>query len=244
MNPIKVLIIEDELIIAENIRICIESMGYEVLDIATSYDEAEASLREQQPDIALVDIMLSEGKNGIEIGALIRDKYDFPFIFVTSHGDKSTIQQAVTVQPNGYLMKPFNKENLYAAIEVALDNYFNKEEGVLVEDISKKIVKDYLFVKEKHVYKKVPVKEILYIASNGNYLELFVDKRKYLIRSSMKDLLVVLPGETFFRSHKSYSVNICYVDSINFNTVKIGDVEVPLSKNYRDELMVKLQKFS
>lgn len=243
MNHIKVLIVEDELIIAENIKMCIESMGYEVLDTTTSYEEAVDALSKQVPDIALVDIMLSGGKTGIDLGALIRDKYDFPFIFVTSHGDKATIQKAVTAQPNGYLMKPFNKENLYAAIEVALDNYFNKEETE-EEVVEGRLVKDYLFVKEKHVYKKVAVKEITHIASNGNYLELFVNDRKYLIRSSMKDLLSVLPQDLFFRSHKSYGVNLAYVDSINFNSVRLKDVDVPLSKNYRDEIMMKLQRFS
>ena len=122
MSSIKIIIVEDELIIAEDMKEMLLNMQYEVIGIANGCDEAEQILSRDIPDIALIDINLRGDEDGISLAMSIRKRYDIPIIFITSFSDKATVERAKQVKPNGYIVKPFEKEDLYTTIEIALDN--------------------------------------------------------------------------------------------------------------------------
>ena len=126
MNSFKILIVEDETVIAKDLRFSLIDMGYSVTGIVSSYDEAIESLNKDKPDALLIDITLRGQKTGIDLGRLLLEKDEIPFIYLTSHSDKLTIEQAKTTRPSGYLVKPFKKENVYSTLEIALNNFAHR----------------------------------------------------------------------------------------------------------------------
>lgn len=107
---IKILIVEDELIIAQDMIDILEKMGYEVMENAMDAEETFEILSKDTPDLILLDINLSGGRDGIDIAKEINEKYKIPFIFTTSYTDGLTIERAKEVKPLNYLVKPFKPE--------------------------------------------------------------------------------------------------------------------------------------
>ncbi len=122
MNAVskKILIVEDEGIIAIDLRRKLEQANYFVTGVAADATEAFAELNRELPDLVLMDIRLRGPEDGIDIAAGVRDKYRLPVIFVTSHADDETLQRAKITEPSGYIVKPFAGVNFRAQIEMAL----------------------------------------------------------------------------------------------------------------------------
>lgn len=125
MIEFKVLIIEDEPLIAEDIAFVLKKNDYHVSGIAYYEEDAYVEL-EKNPDLVLLDINLNGIQSGIRIAELINEKYQLPFIYLTSYSDKHTIEKAKHTEPSGYLVKPFSDAGLYSAIEIALFNHAQK----------------------------------------------------------------------------------------------------------------------
>lgn len=235
MEKIKVVIVEDEAVIAMNINDILEDLGYETVGTAGTYSAAIRLLKEEKPDIAILDIKIKGEKDGIDLATHISEEYDIPFIFLTSNSGKETVDRAKRVNPSSFLIKPFAKEDLYSTIEIALHN-FQKEKQASTND-GNLVINDALFIKDKNQYYKVPIKEVVYIQSEHVYLNLYtLDTRHFLIRSSFSSLAQFLP-KYFFRTHRSYMINLNLMDTIKAHTVLVADKEIPLSKRYRDELI-------
>jgi DNA-binding NarL/FixJ family response regulator len=123
MTGIKVLIVEDEPLIAKNIAMYLNNNDYEVSAIAYDPEEALFQLKRQTPDFALLDINLESDKDGIDIATHINQHHFIPFVYLTSYSDKETIERAKKTNPSGFIVKPFNEKTLYATIEIALSNH-------------------------------------------------------------------------------------------------------------------------
>ncbi len=123
MSEIKILIVEDEPVIAENIAHYLNNHDFKVCGIAYDDEEAKALLENSSPDAVILDINLESEMNGIDIAELINRKYLVPFIFLTSYADKETLEKAKAVQPWGYIVKPFNEKTILATMEMALSNF-------------------------------------------------------------------------------------------------------------------------
>ena len=123
MSEIRVLIVEDEVPIANDIAETLKGIDYQVSGIAYNSDKAFYELKYNCPDIVLLDINLEGEKDGIDIAQLIRSHYEIPFIYLTSYGDKHTLDRAKLTRPMGYIMKPFDEADLFSTLEIALYNY-------------------------------------------------------------------------------------------------------------------------
>lgn len=123
MTGIKVLIVEDEPLIARNISMYLNNNDFEVAAIAYDADEALLQLKKQQPDFAILDINLDSEKDGIDIATYINQHHFIPFVYLTSYSDKDTLDRAKKTNPSGFIVKPFNEKTLYATIEIALANH-------------------------------------------------------------------------------------------------------------------------
>lgn len=122
----KILIVEDEPLIAEDISESLKKSEFEITDIAYTKKDAFTQLETNLPDMVLLDINLDNKMDGIEIAEIIKDKYQIPFIFITSYSDKSTLEKAKITEPAGYLVKPFNEAGLSSSIEIAFYNHIQK----------------------------------------------------------------------------------------------------------------------
>jgi two-component system, response regulator PdtaR len=118
-STLRILIVEDEPLIAEDIADLCRLHGYEVCGTAFTAGRALNMIESCRPDLVLLDINLEDTVNGLEIAAHLREKYAIPFIFLTSYADKNTLAKAGKTSPLGYIVKPFNKEQLYSTIEIA-----------------------------------------------------------------------------------------------------------------------------
>ena len=120
MPNIKVLIVEDEPLIAEDISLILGDIDYEVAGIAYDSTTALDYLAIRHPDIVLLDISIEGDKDGIEIAEIINNKYHIPFVFITSFSDKLTLDRAKHTLPYGYIVKPFKEKDLFSTIEMAM----------------------------------------------------------------------------------------------------------------------------
>lgn len=126
MNQPDILVVEDEAIIAEDLRTTLQGLGYVVANTAASAEEALQSVAERRPDLALLDIRIKGEIDGISTADRLRE-LGIPVIFLTSYSDESTLQRARAAQPFGYLLKPFDERTLRAAIEMALHKHAMEE---------------------------------------------------------------------------------------------------------------------
>ena len=115
-----ILIVEDEALIALEIERTLLRLGYRIAGKARNGDAALDLLATRQPDLALLDIDIQGSRDGVDLARLIRDKYDFPFVFLTAFSDRATIARLKDTMPYGYIVKPFNRGELLSTIEIAL----------------------------------------------------------------------------------------------------------------------------
>jgi DNA-binding NarL/FixJ family response regulator len=168
MSDLRILIVEDEPLIAADIAASIEEMGFTATGIAYSADTAMEELKSNTPDIVLLDIQLNKkGQEGIEIAQLINEKYGLPFIYLTSFSDKKTLQEAKTTEPYGYVVKPFNEAGLYAAIEIALYNHTQKNKSKFPELLLDKINKQLAV---PFTIREFEVLELIYNGNTNNQI--------------------------------------------------------------------------
>lgn len=245
MATIRILIVEDEFIIAEDLKLQLEKLGYAVTGIAKSYEKAMQLVEEEEPDLMLIDIKLKGEKDGIDLAANVMDHYDFPYIFLTSHSDTRTVERAKKVHPNGYLIKPFEREDLYTSIEIAFANYVQnkagKQESGNLEEDNNAVLEDSIFVKKDHLLIKIRFDELEWIKSERNYLELHCMGKNHLIRSTLHDFLQKLPSNLFFQVHRSYAINLKHISAIEYNIIRLGQHEIPLGRSYIEPLKEKLK---
>lgn len=126
MSELKILIIEDEPVIAENISMYLNNADFTVSGIAYDDEEAVNQLRNNTPDAVILDINLDSAIDGIQIADYINKNFQLPFLFLTSYSDKETLQRAKVVEPSGYIVKPFNGQTLLASLEIAISNFANR----------------------------------------------------------------------------------------------------------------------
>ncbi|TXB67596.1 response regulator transcription factor [Phaeodactylibacter luteus] len=123
MPRVKVLIVEDDPVTAQDIQESLLAYHFEIAGVAYSLAQAQALLRQAKPTIALLDINLSGGLEGLELARALRSHYGVPFLFLTSYAHGHIIEQAKRLQPVGFILKPFQEKELFAAIEIGLYNF-------------------------------------------------------------------------------------------------------------------------
>src|SRR5690606_35523667 len=221
----------------------LEEIRYEIVDNVIVFEQAADVLKEHHVDLVLIDIILASDKTGIDLGKHIRKMYNIPFIFVTSNSDRATVENAKTVKPDGYLVKPFEQQDLYTSIEIALSNFnYNKKENKDFEEAgesftSNSVLKDSIFVKKQHLYYRIQFCDIHFIKADNVYLEVNTADRKFLVRSPLKDYLEEPPKNKFYRAHKSYIVNVDHIDAINSTDIMINNTQIPTSKDFKDFIL-------
>jgi DNA-binding LytR/AlgR family response regulator len=234
MGKIKILVVEDEIIIADNICKTLESLNYKVFEPVINYSEAIASIENSKPDICILDIQLSGKKTGIDLAKKINSEYKFPIIFLTANADAETLNKAKEVSPNAYLVKPFSKNELYTSIELAISNYAKK---------ALKVDQKAVFVKEKGGFSKIKFEDILFIKSDHVYVEIVLTNHKKIIsRISLNEISEKLDS-CFQRIHRGYIINLHYLDKVKQDAVLVSNYDIPIGKKYREDLM-KTMNFS
>lgn len=243
MDKKKILVVEDNIITAKHISNSLKKFGYEVTDMVNSADAALKSIVKNTPDLALLDINLGREVDGIQIADTLEKEYGVPFIFLTSYNDEETINRILKLNPLGYIIKPFNPVDLKAVIELAIfktksqKRIVNKPESKENSSSQPDVLADYLFVKNGRNIDRIPIKDIDYVQADGRYTYIHCNGSKKISNTPLKSLLEKLSDSHFVRTHKSFMVNLTKVDTITLTYLLIDNNEVPISKNYRSDLL-------
>ena len=123
MAEAKIMIVEDEVLFAKDLKDLLESWGYTVPAIASTGEEAIEKAGEMKPDLVLMDIVLKDGIDGIEAADQIRTRFKIPVVYLTAYADDETVQRAKITEPYGYVLKPLEERDLHVTLEIALYMY-------------------------------------------------------------------------------------------------------------------------
>lgn len=217
MNFIKILIVEDEVLIADYIKEILENHNFKNISMAHSVKHARQQMKTLQPDIILMDINLEGNFEGI---VLSKEKNeDTHIIFITGQTDSKTIEEALRISPESYLTKPIREVELIAALRITI----NKNQ------------KKYLFVKDGYDDIKLKLEDIIYIQADKNYLDICTDIRKITVRKTLQEFCKELPSY-FKQIHRSIIINTNLIEEIASDEVLVKGFKLPLSRNYRHNL--------
>lgn len=231
-TPLKILIVEDEYITQKTISVYLTEMGYDVVGTAMNSDQAIEILENESVEFALLDITIQGEKDGIWLASHINEHYQIPHVFLTAYSDNETIKKAIATNPYGYLIKPFQKAELFSAIEIAMLN-FNKLFS------SEKKETEFIYIKHNEVFEKVSIETIDFIESQKNYLLIVTQEKEYRFRSTITEFITKLP-ENFIKTHKGFIVNAEKINGYSSNQINIGNHKIPISKTYKDEVLKKI----
>jgi two-component system, LytTR family, response regulator LytT len=228
MNKARILIVEDEFIIAENLRRLLTELGYGVVGHAFDADGAHKLLAEHHVDLVMLDIKLAGSRDGVIWATEVRKKSNVAIIFLTSNSDAATVKRATEVSPEGFLVKPFSRDEIFATIEIALAK------------MRKEASQAHLFLKVGTTMRKIMLQEITFLKADRVYVELHrKDNLPIVVRESLNAWEEKLPGN-FLRIHRSCIVNINQIDAIDTGSIVVGGVELPISKTGRADLLERL----
>ncbi|MCH2229467.1 MAG: LytTR family transcriptional regulator DNA-binding domain-containing protein [Crocinitomicaceae bacterium] len=237
-NTIKILVVKDEVILADNISNTLANFGYSVLKPASTYKEAIKTIEASRPNIAILDVHLTGKKSSIDLAHKINSEYKFPFIFLASNSDKLTLDEAKQAKPFAFLIKPFVKEELFAAVELALFNFASLKERLVDKD--NLVVCDALFIKQKNVFLRLNFTDITFIKSDHVYLDIYTTQgKKHTVRGTIREYLDKL-DRNFIQIHRGHIINTKHLESINHITVQVNGKSLPVGKKHRNELLEKI----
>ena len=244
-SPVKILIVEDEMIIGANISLQLTQLGYEVTGIVSRGEEAIRHVRQYNPDIVLMDIQLKGPLDGIQTVELIKKENDIPVIYLTANADNEHFDRAKSTNPIAFISKPFKKLDLQHAIELLTDKLLRKNPTEEKEEdcTSPFVQSDSIYVRRNERMIKIMIKDIYYFEADRNYCKIYAKNKECLLVMTLKEIDEKLPKEHFLRIHRSYIINLSHVDEVAGSHVVIGRKAIPLSKTLRQDLMNRLQTF-
>ncbi|MFN7012924.1 MAG: LytR/AlgR family response regulator transcription factor [Bacteroidia bacterium] len=210
----KILIVEDQVLIANYIKNLLNDNGLTDVELAFTVEEATDKINYKNPDVILLDINL----HGKDTGILWAKEFvkNSQIIFITGQTEKETMLKAFEVNPVTYLTKPVKESDLIAAIELA--------------KIKNKI--SYVIVKNGFDEVKVNFEDILFLKSDKNYVDIQLINKTITVRNTLDNFYKELDSDVFCRVHRSYVVNKSKVTQKKSTSIKINEFELPISRNF------------
>lgn len=238
----RILIVEDDMIIAANISLQLSKLGYDVTGIESRGEDAINHALDNHPDIILMDIHLKGVIDGVETAKLIQKKADIPLIYLTANSDEASFQKAKETHPYAFISKPFNKLNLERTIALVIEKIIDEKKEIKKEEEIVETLEDRIFIRNQHKLIKIMLDEILYIEAERNYSHIVTSTQNYTIVSPLHSFCEKMVCKDFLRVHRSYVVNIKKLDAVAEAHLEIERKIIPISKMYKDNLMAALRK--
>lgn len=219
----KVLIVEDEVLIAEDIKDKLLKLGFINVEMAHSKNEAELKLKLTNPDVVLLDIHLENGNDGLELANWINKFSKTPFIFVTSYTNVEMIKKIVQTKPYAYLSKPIKVADLTAQMELLRAYLIDSQ-------------KQFIILKDGLYWVKVFLADINYAVADGNYINIYHAGKRTNVRLALSDLIKQLPNPPFIKLSRSVLINMDKVTGYSKKSVFINDVEFNVPRNHTQHI--------
>ncbi len=225
MEGKKILLVEDDFLNRRLSKKVLLENEYLVFE-AKNTKEAIEIITKENIDLVILDINLGENEqDGIALAQRIKEKHTVPFIYLTAYENPDIINKAVSTDPSSYLTKPFKKVELITSVEIAIrqSNHLPTQKATIA-------------VKHQDYTIELQFDEINYIESDGNYLLFHTDCKVYKLRSTIKQILELLPIKNFIQVHRAYIINKSKLEKFNPKSVVVKNVCIPATKNYIDVL--------
>jgi DNA-binding LytR/AlgR family response regulator len=237
-HALDILIVEDNFSFAIELQILLKELGYTNLTLIDEGEKALEKITAAPPDLILMDIHLKGQLLGIDVAEKIAPlQIPVLFISVAEEGLYNRTQQLPSTV--GYLIKPVHPITLQSAIELVLSG-FKQNRFSAARHLSRP---GTIILKQDQTLNKVELDDIVYAKSEGNYLRIYIANADfYLIRSSLKHFLSLLPSGQFVRVHKQYLISLRRFKSVDLKEMVIAmeGANIPLSESYRRSLMAML----
>ena len=247
MAKTKVVIVEDESIVAKDIQNCLENLGYTVPTIVATGEKAIQAVEEHKPDLVLMDIILKGEMNGIDAATFIKDTYNIPVIFLTANADDTTVNKAKLAEPYGFIIKPYRDKELQTTIEMVLYKHekvaeIKKERDFYNAIVENREVKDSIYVRSDYRLNRIKFEDIYFIEALKDYVIINTADNSYTTHTTMKEIISILPARDFVRVHRSFIVRLDKIFSIKYPDLVIEGKKkvIPIGGLYKKELYSRL----
>jgi DNA-binding LytR/AlgR family response regulator len=244
MKDLKILVVEDELIIAESLKATLQGMGYDVVDIFTSGTEVAQKYVPGMADIAFMDIFLANNTDGITAAVQLIKKDPIPVIFLTNSTDEFLRKKAIfDTNAVYYLTKPFTKVDISTAIDFALKQLKAYQFADTTSNEPGYLLENSIFLKNGLGHKKVMIDDITMLEADGSYCKFtFKDGRQQVFSENLSYFGDKLSfAKELLRIHRSYIVNVNFIERVHESRVWIKGNEIPISRNYKSNFMEKFR---
>ncbi len=242
MSSVKVAIVEDDLLIAEDIRVKLKKSGYDIISMVESGEEILHDLRiNPVPDLIIMDIHLAGDIDGIQTVERINKEYTLGVIYLTDDHQSETIKRAALTRPISYIVKPFNEHQLHAAIELAFSNasYIKSRPNELGDSPYR--LENAIFIKDKTRFIRLEINDIIRLQGDRMYTDIISKERKYKVTGPISKVSGSFFDPFFMRVHRSHVVNINHIRQFEGNMLYFEKGEVQVGKKYREEVFKKLR---
>lgn len=234
MKNARILLLEDEVLVAADIKYMLEQSGFEVVGHVASGQEVSEMARTLKPDVALLDIEVQGPVNGIEAGRRIREEFGTPIIYLTKLDE--TYNMAKETAPHDFLPKPVDPERLKRSIELAVKSHqTNPGRDIVVE------INGVVYIKDTESKTRMNFDDILYFEADGSYCNIQSKVKRLMLSRSMGNVLDALHqikgGERFLQVNRSQAVNIHHVNKIQGNMLLIEDKTFHIGPTYREKVL-------
>ena len=236
MGRPQVLIVEDELITANDIKETIEKDGFEVCHMVRTGEKAIILAREHMPDIIIMDIHLAGEITGIEAAKEILRIKKVPILFLTANDDQKTISEVKKINPAGFLTKPLRISDFTTNMAIAINNHrFDMPEQ------KKENNNSAVYIPMKNGHQKLDNKDIIYIEASGSYVNIITTNKPIVLSTNIGTLQKQLSYQNFIRISRKHIININHIERIENNIVVIKKNVLPVGDSYRNELLKNIQ---
>lgn len=252
MEKIKILVVEDQKIIAKDLASLLTSWDYQVVGTCATGEEALKLFQSEEPDIALVDIQLLGFMDGITVVERINALRPIPIVYLTAQADSKTVERAKASSPAAYLLKPFDERTLQISLELAFDTFEKQQlQQLKATEPSKTLAHEVklssdtilayngsVFIKQNFRFVKLATKDLIYVEASRTYAYLITTQHKHIIRLPLVAVLEKLEIKEIVRIHRSFAVNIRHVQEFSDEEITLSNGKVlPFTTAYRDDFL-------
>ena len=249
-SKLRILIVEDELVVAASLEENLNDLGYTDIQKARNSQTALELFQKQDPNIAILDIRLNGSElDGIGIAKSFNSINKIPLIFLSSYDDTDTRERAKQVNPSAFLIKPASIRQIDIAIDFALNHFYREEKSPsplksIVCPLGKQ--PEYIFIKGQLSYEKVSIHEITVIQAAASSCQVNTLQKKYIISTNLSNLLQQITHPDLVRVHRSYAINLTHLKAFDEHDVYIIHqnevLEIPIGNAYKANLIDQLPK--
>ncbi len=235
-----IIIVEDEIITATDIKETLEEKGHRVQPICKNYNEDINAIKQKVPDLAIIDIKLRNSPmDGIAVAEEINKDFDIPIIFLTSQTDTETFERAKLTHPVAYLLKPFRHNELVFQIELAYNHYLINKPS----DNNPSKAESVFFPYQKG-HKKIQKQHILFIKAEGAYVNLYTqtEKKPLLFTMPLGYISQFFTTPNFYKLTRSYIINLDQIARFDAEYIYFDDSseKIHIPQGQRQEFMKKI----